>query len=121
MQLDKLVDRAYTITKEHRFLPDRNTPIPPQEYENLILKQIGCLYEEVGELFQELRNGHQLNVVTYRVTDCGQKPEGFPTELADLVIRVMSLSGWMGIPLEQIILEKMAYNEKRPPLHGRSF
>lgn len=48
-----------------------------------------------------------------------QKPEGFPTELADVVIRVMDLCGYLGIDLGAVIELKMAYNATRPHLHGR--
>lgn len=52
--------------------------------------------------------------------ECGQmaKPTGFPTELADIVIRVFDLAGALNIDLEEVILRKMAYNETRPYRHG---
>ena len=51
---------------------------------------------------------------------CGYelKPEGFPTELADVVIRVGDLAGRLGIDLAAVIGEKMAYNITRPYRHG---
>ena len=43
-------------------------------------------------------------------------------ELADTVIRVFDLSGWMGTGrLGEAILAKMAYNKTRPHLHGKKF
>jgi NTP pyrophosphatase (non-canonical NTP hydrolase) len=39
-------------------------------------------------------------------------------ELADIVIRVMDYAGGHGLPLAEVILEKMAYNAKRPMMHG---
>lgn len=46
------------------------------------------------------------------------KPEGIPSELADIVIRVMDICGMYGIDLEKAILEKMEYNRTRPMRHG---
>jgi len=46
------------------------------------------------------------------------KPEGIPTELADIVIRVMDYCGHEGIDLEKAILEKHEYNKTRPFKHG---
>jgi len=46
------------------------------------------------------------------------KPEGIPSELADVVIRVMDICGYYGIDLEAAIKEKMDYNKTRPLMHG---
>lgn len=46
------------------------------------------------------------------------KPEGFPSELADIVIRVGDLAEMLGINLQEAVAEKMAYNKKRPYMHG---
>ena len=39
-------------------------------------------------------------------------------ELADVVLRVMDYCAFYGIPLADIIIEKMVYNESRPHMHG---
>lgn len=46
------------------------------------------------------------------------KPEGFDIELADAVIRIADLCGWLGIDLGRAIMLKHAYNETRPHRHG---
>lgn len=47
-----------------------------------------------------------------------RKPEGFPSEMADIVIRVMDLCASLGIDLEFAIKRKAAYNATRPHRHG---
>jgi NTP pyrophosphatase (non-canonical NTP hydrolase) len=47
-----------------------------------------------------------------------RKPEGVPTEMADVVIRVMDFCAEHGIDLAGEILAKMEYNEGRPFQHG---
>lgn len=47
------------------------------------------------------------------------KPEGFPIELADAVIRIMDLAERLGIDLAEMINLKMAYNSTREYMHGR--
>lgn len=47
-----------------------------------------------------------------------QKPEGIPSEMADIVIRVFDYCGYAGIDLEKAIAEKMEYNRTRPFKHG---
>lgn len=49
---------------------------------------------------------------------CIPKPEGVPSELADVVIRVMDFCGARGIDLEEVIIEKLDYNATRGHKHG---
>lgn len=42
-------------------------------------------------------------------------------ELADAVIRIADLCGHLGIDLDAVIAEKMAYNDGRPYKHGKRF
>lgn len=48
----------------------------------------------------------------------GAKPEGMPSELADIVIRVCHFCGERGIDLAEHIREKAAYNRTRAFKHG---
>lgn len=47
--------------------------------------------------------------------------DAFTVELADAVIRIFDLCGWLGLDLPAAILAKMDYNEKRPYKHGKGF
>jgi hypothetical protein len=47
-----------------------------------------------------------------------RKPCGIPSELADIIIRVLHFSGKHGIDIERAVYEKMAYNRTRPFKHG---
>jgi NTP pyrophosphatase (non-canonical NTP hydrolase) len=46
------------------------------------------------------------------------KPCGIPSELADVIIRVLDFSGKHGVDIEKAVIEKMAYNVTRPHRHG---
>ena len=46
------------------------------------------------------------------------KPEGIPSELADIVIRVFDAAVEYGIDIEEEIISKMAYNATRATRHG---
>ncbi len=46
------------------------------------------------------------------------KPEGVPSELADVVIRVLDIADLYGIDLEATIAEKVAHNATRGHRHG---
>lgn len=46
------------------------------------------------------------------------KPEGVPSEFADIIIRVLDACAAYGIDIDAAIAEKMAYNATRPYKHG---
>jgi NTP pyrophosphatase (non-canonical NTP hydrolase) len=47
-----------------------------------------------------------------------RKPEGIPSEMADIVIRVLDFCYRYKIDLEAVLLEKLAFNETRGHRHG---
>lgn len=49
------------------------------------------------------------------------KPEGFPVEIADAIIRLLDIAAKFEIDIEQVIHLKLEYNRSRPPKHGRQF
>lgn len=73
------------------------------------------IVSEASEAFEEVRNNHGMTETYYSE---GGKMEGVPSELADIVIRVMDLCGHYGIDLEKAIAEKHEFNKNRPYKHG---
>lgn len=72
------------------------------------------VHSEVSEAVEAVRKGEALDEVYLKEG----KPEGVPTELADIVIRVMDYCEAHEIDLEAAIRLKMAYNQTRPHRHG---
>lgn len=105
--LEELIIECWEIAEEKGF---HNTKATTTERLMLIVS-------EAVEAMEELRNG---NSPVSRYTVNG-KPEGFGSELADIVIRVFDLAINEKIDLAKEILEKMAYNRTRPSLHGKQF
>jgi NTP pyrophosphatase (non-canonical NTP hydrolase) len=79
-----------------------------------IPEKLCLIHSETSEALEDYRAGKMQTVA--RESD--GKPEGFPTELADIVIRVMDLAGALGIDLEREVRAKMAFNETRSYRHG---
>lgn len=108
MLISELVKQSHQMAKDKGFydsvLTRRNIP------EALML-----IVSEISEGLEELRKGKP-NVY---VND--NKPEGLGVELADAVIRIADLCGYLGVDLEEVIKAKMNYNSSRPFKHGKKF
>jgi len=72
---------------------------------------------EVAEAMEEARRSNAL-LETYFLPSSPTKPEGFPIELADVLIRVFDLAGSLGVDLDEAVRMKMEYNATRPHRHG---
>ena len=94
---------------------------------NHYLNRISQVSDEVSEGREQLRSGRAVDETWYAESPGGiaeferRKPEGVPSELADVVIRTLDLAAEAGIDLAAMIAEKLAYNATRPTLHGRKF
>lgn len=135
MEIKDIVQKAHDNAVKHGFW---DPPLP-------FWTAIALIHSELSEALEEERAGRPL--VWYHCTEgdpslpcdpadetecfhyghedaCqyrNQKPEGVAVELADAVIRIADLCGHLGIDLDAVIAEKMAYNAGRPYKHGKRF
>jgi hypothetical protein len=112
--LDRMAKAAFTNARLKGFWGDPTNPIEANVGEKMML-----LVTEVAEAFEDWRAGGDLLTITTDADGKPGKPGGFPIELADLVIRVGDMAGRYGIPLDEAIAMKMAYNTGRPWMHGK--
>jgi hypothetical protein len=89
-------------------------------------------HSEISEAWEEVRKGYgiydvyfptfdkeRMNTDTdFQLAQQGYKPEGIGVEIADLVIRIFHTCAFHKIPLEDLMIIKMAYNETREYRHG---
>ena len=129
MSIRELQERCGTAAASKGFHDDRPKPMRKGATLSGIKEQkarlanwqgnkLMLIVSEVAEAQDELRKGHAADFTYYQ--DNG-KPEGVPSELADVVIRVLDFCYTEGIDLESIIDAKLRFNESREYLHGKRF
>ena len=80
---------------------------------------IGNLYSEVSKALECYRNGDMaLQYVVQGDLRAPMKPVGFPSEMADVLIRCLDIMHEMGIDIDKVVNDKMAYNTTRSQRHG---
>lgn len=96
---------------------------------------LALIHSEVSEALEEYRDGHDLRRTRYVHKDgtvcdaeaqcrsalgvnSDAKPEGFPIELADVLIRVLDACAEWDIDIEEAMRVKVLYNSTRPERHG---
>jgi hypothetical protein len=72
---------------------------------SLAPEKLMLVVTEVAETMEALRDGDR---------------EAEAEEVADTIIRLLDYAAWRGIRLDETIEAKMAKNEMRPRLHGRT-
>ena len=121
----ELQERAYRQSADKGF--HDNEPTEARALLSLNAERIALIHSELSEALEELRNGKVANETYYptafeysdRVfSQYPHKPEGVPSEMADVVIRVLDFCGANNINLEAMIEEKLTYNASRGRMHG---
>lgn len=106
MTIDDLCSFSYDNAEKKGFhRPD------PNFYQRMML-----IVTECAEAVEGARKGQPFD---RNVNAPGEKPEGIPSEVADIFIRLGDLCKEFGVPITDAIWEKMAWNETRPYMHGK--
>lgn len=119
MTVFELVRDSYDRAKRKGFWNDM--PVASGEgVQAKINEKLLLTVSELTEAMEEIRKDHHPLEIYYD-EHRPDKPEGFSIELADAMIRIADLAGWLDIDLTAAIRMKAAYNESRPHKHGKQF
>lgn len=127
LTIKELCEHSHALSKEKGFW-DGNLG----SGESFVPEKLCLIHEEVSEALGHYRVG---DMHTFFFCKCSPgrfdasgfcptcrgllKPDGFPIEIADIVIRCGDLAERLGIDLDAAIRAKHAYNRTRPRKHGK--
>lgn len=132
MNLNELRDMVHRTAVEHGWwdrscakdvLADFPDSIDDPVVVNEVATKLALIHSEVSEALECVRENPFAIVAesTHLLPNPDGtlgKPEGFASELADVVIRVLDLCGALGVDIERELMAKHRYNVTRPHRHG---
>lgn len=104
MTIDELLQESWDVEKAAGW----------HDNDRSVGDDIALIHSEVSEALEAYRDGMALNAIFHM----NGKPEGVAVELADVLIRIAGFCKRHGVPLEEAIRVKHAYNRTRPYRHG---
>jgi len=119
MGLNELRDQVHALARAKGWYEGRDVSDP-----NVLGSMLALIHSEVSEALEDVRRGHIALRVEggrdwYPADEArAAKPCGLPSELADVIIRVLDMCGALGIDIEEAVRVKHAFNETRSHRHG---
>lgn len=110
MTIPYLIDRSHVTAVEHGWWAEST--------DWNILSKLALVHSEVSEALEAFRDDTSPRGSEGWWGTIDGKPEGLGAELADVLIRIFDLCGWLDIDLGSALAAKLDYNDTRPYRHG---
>lgn len=107
--MKEIQHEVHQLAKRNGWWEDADLRIVPEK--------LALIHAEISEALEEYRDGN-MELYFGPEYDDHPKPEGFGVELADAIIRILDLCGYLGIDMDQLVELKHEYNKRRPYRHG---
>lgn len=133
--LNELAGDLHKVSSEHGFWEGKEVTVNGAGIgvwtERELPEALMLIVSEAAEALEEYRDGHAPAKTYYRYPNREVrtvardeegnwgKPEGVPSEIADIIIRALDVCGRYGIDIERAMKEKIEYNRSRAHKHGR--
>lgn len=117
--LNELAEKVHLTAKEKGWWDGYfgdgvySTGIDKKKAEKRIPEALANVHAEISEALEDYRDGNMS--MTFAADG---KPVGFPTEMADTIIRIIDLCCALGIDIDKAIAKKAEYNKTRAYRHG---
>lgn len=119
MTLNELTEIAHAQSRHQGFWDDAvgisGYPLVRSLVTAAVPGRLALIHSEVSEALEDWRKDPKFPAMEL---DPDGKPVGFPSELADILIRVGDLAGALGVDLDEAVQAKLAHNRTRPHRHG---
>ncbi|KYC48978.1 MAG: hypothetical protein AMQ22_01771 [Candidatus Methanofastidiosum methylothiophilum] len=108
LEVNELVVVSHCIAYEKGFWEDADDAEKDEKrYNNMLGNKLMLITSEISECQDAIRSGEPSDKVV--------------EELADAVIRICDLVGYLGLDLETALIKKTEKNKTRPRKHGKKF
>lgn len=139
--MNKLAESIYRTAEEHGWWEPYEVELKGGTFDLALHRPFGeiiaLIHSEASEGLEEYRKGRGYTDFVYqcecdptRSTETStfkaglshatpyHKPLGIPSEMADIIIRVLDFCGKYNVDIDRAMHEKMLYNNSRPYRHG---
>ena len=128
--MNQLRDEAYQNAVEHGF-HDSDTEISrtSEGFHALLAQRLALIHSEISEVLEADRKGRESEIYAFYHDKKKDFIDRFNSyikdtiedELADAIIRILDLCGWLKIDIGSHVELKMQYNKERVKKHGKNY